>query len=181
MSGPYLASEDSALLRKVLGGYEGERCLEIGAGNAGNITSLARRFTLAVGTDLVKPTMNDWKEGGANFVLADKAGCFRDGVFDLVAFNPPYLAVNVGDDVSVEGGERLEVPMLFLRDAFRVVTRQGRVLMLLDEGADESEFEETAAERGFAIREVASRHLFFGRLLVYELICAQELRLGLQS
>jgi release factor glutamine methyltransferase len=88
---PYLASEDSALLRSALGAYSGETCLEIGAGNGGNLLSLSERFDMVVGTDVVRPDMDDWKEKGPSYVLADGGSCLKDAAFDLVAFNPPYL------------------------------------------------------------------------------------------
>ncbi len=167
MSGtPYLASEDSALIRRVLSGLSGERALEIGAGNCGNLVILAGCFRLAVGTDLIRPGMTDWREEGAELVLSDGASCIRDSSFDLVAFNPPYLRAEVVDR-AVDGGEELEVPKKFMRDAVRVVRPTGKVVFLLDQGADVREFEAICAARGFSIRRVASERGFFEELSVY--------------
>jgi release factor glutamine methyltransferase len=169
MSGePYLASEDSALLREALRSYDGESCLEIGAGNAGNLIDLAGRFALVVGTDVVKPSMRDWKSAGANYVLADVASCLGDSTVELVAFNPPYLAAAEAEDRAVGGGTELEVAVRFLRDALRVVKRSGRVVMLLNDGADPELFEEVCSSVGFTMRRVAARRVFFEELVVYE-------------
>ncbi len=167
MSGAfYTASEDSALLRKALRECSGESALEIGAGNAGNLVDLSDRFALVVGTDLHRPGMQDWREGRANFVLADRASCMRDSAFDLVAFNPPYLRGKIGDG-SVDGGEGLEVPKSFMEESLRVVKGAGKVVFLLYQEADIADFEVICEARGFRIRELASERLFFEKLFVY--------------
>lgn len=163
---PYLSSEDSSLLRKALGGRSGDSCLEIGAGNGGNLAFLAGKFGLVVGTDLVRPRMSDWRDVGADFVLADRASCMRDGSFDLVAFNPPYLANDSGDG-AVDGGKSLDAPKGFLSEAIRVVKNEGEVVFLLNDEADVEEFREVAAEGGFVLRLLASERVFFEELLAF--------------
>jgi len=164
---PYIASEDSTLLRRVVSDYSGRMCLEIGAGNAGTLIELSARFTKAVGTDIVRPAMMDWKKAGVEFVLADGASCLRSSTFDVVAFNPPYIAAQIGVDPAVEGGEELEVPLKFLREALRVVRPDGKVIMLLNDGAELPKFKEVCAGSGFRLRRVASRRVFFEELAVY--------------
>lgn len=162
----YLASEDSALLRRALEGRSGERFLEIGAGNGGNLAQVADRFHLAVGTDLVRPIMTDWKGAGANFVVADGGSCMRDGVFDLVAFNPPYIPGPI-EDRAVDGGLSLEVPKKFLREALRAAKRGGEVVFVLNDEAELEEFHRIALGRGFRLRPLASKKLFFEELTAY--------------
>ncbi len=167
MSGePYLSAEDSRLLREALSGYRGEVFMEIGAGNGGAVVQMAGKFGVSVGVDLVKPSMADWSEAGGDFVLANCASCVRDGCADLVAFNPPYLAGE--GDVAVEGGEGLEVPMKFLKEALRVVKPEGRVVFLLNDEARLDGFEEECSRRGFGMRVVSRRRVFFEELAVYE-------------
>ncbi len=165
---PYLAAEDSALLREAAAGYSGGRCLEIGAGNAGLLVSLSQRFSLAVGTDLVRPWMDDWKGGRAGYVLADRAACFGDRSFDLVAFNPPYLATDGVEDPATDGGTGAQAAMGFLREALRVVKREGAVLMLLNQEAPVKGFVEVCRDAGFALRPLLSKRLFYEELTVYE-------------
>jgi release factor glutamine methyltransferase len=168
MSGSqYLSAEDSALLRKALGGYAGGACLEIGAGNGGNLAELSKRFELVVGTDLDRPSMNDWKDHGGNYILADAATCFRPSAFDVVAFNPPYLAEEVRDR-RTQGGERLEVPKSFLREALRVVRKGGKVVFLLNQEANLHEFEKICAGAGYGMARILSKKLFYEELAVYE-------------
>ena len=163
---PYISSEDSTLLRDVLSRYSGGVCLEIGAGNGGGLILLAKKFRTVVGTDIVWPRMQDWR-GKGEFVIADAASPFVDSTFDLVAFNPPYLREEVRDR-TVDGGRDLEVPARFLREALRVVKKDGRVLMLLNQDADLQRFEEICAGNGFTVRRVAERRIFFEQLVVYE-------------
>jgi len=164
---PYIASEDSGLLRRVLEGESGDSCLEIGAGNGGNLVELSRRYSLVVGTDIVKPTMSDWSEAGANYVLADGATCLRDSAFDLVAFNPPYIAADETGDPAVEGGRSLEVPRAFLREALRAANRRGRIVFLLSDEADVEEFRTECRKRGFGLEKLTSERYFFEELTVY--------------
>ena len=168
MSRPYLASEDSALLRRVLKTCSGGSALEIGAGNCGSLIVLAKSFKTAVGTDIVMPGMTDWKASGADFLMTDGASCLRAGSFDLVTFNPPYLPAEIADDPSTEGGAALEVPMRFLQDALRAVKLTGRIVMLLNDQAPIEEFETECSRNGFRLTKVATKHLFFEDLSVYE-------------
>jgi methylase of polypeptide subunit release factors len=170
MMRPYLASEDSALLREVLKEYSGGGVLEIGAGNGGNLVALANAFGMTVGTDIVQPGMTDWKTSGANFLIADGAACIQTASFDLVAFNPPYLAGEAATDPSTEGGVNLEVPTMFLREALRTVKRTGRIVMLLNDQAPVAEFEAECFRHGFRMAKVATKRLFFEELAVYEAV-----------
>ena len=165
---PYIASEDSALLRSVLQGHSGLRCLEVGAGNGGNLIELSKKFELTVGTDVVEPMMRDWNQRGVQYILADRASCIRDRTFDLVALNPPYLSTDEVVDVAVDGGRKRGVPLKFLREALRVVKDTGEVLILVNDEKPVSELEVECRKRGFSLTKVASRHLFYENLSVYE-------------
>ncbi len=113
--------------------------------------------------------MHDWKDAGADFVLADRGSCMRDESFDLVVFNPPYLESPDVTDVAVDGGVQGEVPLAFLREALRVVKGTGRIMMLLSDGNPVGPFESEGMRRGFRMEKVSERRLFFEKLTVYEL------------
>ena len=165
----YLASDDSALLREKLRDRSGFSCLEIGAGNGGNLIELAARFELAVGTDLVRPEKLEWRSRPGDFVLADGASCFSDESFDLVAFNPPYLPSETIQDVAVDGGRGgIEVPLFFLKEALRVVKKGGRILMLLSSQNSVEEIRQECSKSSFKLSLVAEKRLFYEKLSVYE-------------
>jgi len=166
---PYVSSQDSLLLREAIRGRSGGSCLEIGTGNAGGLIELAKGYDVAAGTDLVAPEAVDWKRGRASVVLADAATCFRDDCFDLVVFNPPYLPSQAIEDPAVDGGlGGMEVPLHFLREAFRVVKRDGKILMLLSSDNPMKEIERECSLGGFKLTKVAEKRLFFEELYVFE-------------
>jgi release factor glutamine methyltransferase len=166
--GPYAAAEDTALLGKAIRGRCKGACLEIGAGNGGNLVDISGNSELAVGTDIVRPGISDWTLAGANYVLADRASCFREGAFDTVVFNPPYLRSEGVRDVAVDAGTDDEVPLAFLREALRVVKDSGRIIMLLSGEKASDRVGEECARRGFVLTRIGGRHLFYEELSVYE-------------
>ena len=167
--GAYVASEDSAALRASLKRYSGGACLEIGAGNGGNLKELSGRFDLAVGTDLIRPRATDWSDAGADYVIADAASCFRPGVFELVAFNPPYVPSEGTTDRAVDGGRGgVEVALRFVYQAIGVLKDGGRVLFLLSSDNPLEWFGHECEKRGLRVREVLSRRLFYESLHVFE-------------
>ena len=168
----YLPSDDTALLIESLSSYSGERCLEIGFGSGVVLAALSQRFSMALGTDVVSlGQARALKRGGAaGIFLADRGSCFREGVFDLVAFNPPYLPSDGVNDVTVDGGEMgVEVPMRFLDDALRVLKPDGIVVVLLSDCGDTRRFLTRAERMGLSILEKGRRRLFYETLITYEL------------
>ena len=166
---PYLSSQDSLLLREAIRGRSGGSCLEIGAGNAGALVELAEVYGIAAGTDLVAPESVEWKGSRGSFVLADAASCFNDESFDLVVFNPPYLPSATIEDVAVDGGiGGVQVTLHFLREAMRVVKKGGRILLLLSSENPLQEIQQVCSEKGFELKKVAEKRLFYEELYVFE-------------
>jgi len=169
--GTYLPSDDTALMVQVLSSVEGGSCLEIGFGSGAVLHALRPRFSLVVGTDITSVDQARAARGSSEAVLADRASCFRDETFDVVAFNPPYLPSGRVEDRAVDGGRGgIEVPMRFLEDALRVVRVGGRIYVLLSDHGDLDGFVSHCAGLGLSIHEVARARLFFESLLVYEII-----------
>ena len=167
--GTYLSSVDSDLLRRALREYGGGTSLEIGAGNGGNLLELGKRFRMVVGTDLIRPRSKVCDEGAcANYVIADGASCLRDGVFDLVAFNPPYIPTEGIEDIAVDGGEGgIEVAVRFLKEALRVVKTSGRIVMLVSSENPVNVLEQECRKEGFFLAPLISMRLFYETLFVY--------------
>jgi release factor glutamine methyltransferase len=172
MTDVYLPAEDTTTLARVLRSYSGASCLEIGFGSGAILSTLVPRFQLVVGTDVLslqQAVSAARASTGAEVVLADRATCFRDGVFDLVVFNPPYLPSESIEDRTVDGGkEGLEVPLAFLDEAFRVLTRGGKVVTILSSEASLDEFGIESETRGLVLEEKSRTALFFENLVVFE-------------
>jgi release factor glutamine methyltransferase len=167
----YLPAEDTYLLMEALAACGGDSCLEIGFGSGALLAGVAGRFRLAVGTDILH--LEDAKQSRAasvDLVLADAAKCFREGVFDLVFFNPPYLPSDRIEDAAVDGGRGgTQVPISFLREALRAMKENGTVMVLLSEAGDVGSFLECCKSLGLYVEPVAERNLFYEKLVVFKI------------
>jgi release factor glutamine methyltransferase len=123
---------------------------------------------MVVGTDILTPGQALLAKGPAEVVLADRASCFRERAFDVVAFNPPYLPSGAINDAAVDGGPGgVEVPMAFLDDALRVVKEGGTIVVLLSDHGDLDTFLSRCAALGLSVKEEATSRLFYESLVVY--------------
>jgi release factor glutamine methyltransferase len=170
----YVYSEDSKLLGRVLSSVEGcGSYLEIGAGGAGNLLLISGRnlFATVVGTYL----SNLWsarKELPENveLVKTDRATCFRENTFDLVAFNPPYVPSLMVQDPTTDGGPGgMKVPLEFLASGLDVLKANGRIVMLLSSEDSLSELEIFCNNHGLFATKIAEEKLFFESLFVYSI------------
>jgi release factor glutamine methyltransferase len=154
------------MLRDSLGPFSGDSCLEIGFGSGAVLASVSGRFRLAVGTDTIG--LGDARHARGpqvELVLADRATCFRDGVFDLVFFNPPYLPSGPIEDEAVDGGPTgIEVPVSFLEEGLRVLRGEGAIVALLSSEGDLKSFLSHCSALGLTVESVAERRLFYETL-----------------
>ena len=174
----YLPAEDTDLLKKALEPFSGGSCLEIGFGSGAVLASVSRRFQLAVGTDVIGVDEARLARGaGFELVLADRATCFRDGVFDLVFFNPPYLPSLRVEDRAVDGGPGgVEVPVSFLEEGLRVLKKDGTIVALLSTEGDLQYFLSHCGDLGLAVDTITEKRLFYETLSVFTIRRARETR-----
>jgi release factor glutamine methyltransferase len=167
----YLPAEDTLLLRKALEGFKGDACLEIGFGSGVVLRDMAARFRLAAGTDITGLEESESaRSPGIDLVLANKATCFRDQVFDLVFFNPPYLPSQGIEDKAVDGGRGgIEVANSFLEDGLRAMKTDGAVVALMSDKGDLRSFVDRCEKSGAEIEEIAQEKLFYERLVVFKI------------
>ncbi len=167
----YTYAEDSKFMGDVLSTLEpGLSFLEIGVGNGGNQRVVRNKFGLVVGTDVVYPHEAKLENPFAEMIAADRASCFRSSVFDVVAFNPPYIPTDAIQDRAVDGGQGgVEVPIAFLESALTVVKGTGKILLLLSSEDDMKTFEKFCSRNHVYVRKIAERRLFFETLTIFEL------------
>jgi len=174
----YQPAEDSKLLADaVVESVEaGDRLLDVGTGS-GYVAHRAREAGASVvGSDLNPHACRQAAEAGIPVVRADLTTAFRDGVFDVVTFNPPYLPTapeQEWDDWmerALSGGEDGRAAIApFLDDVGRVLAPDGTAFLLVSTLTDPDVVRERAAENGLSTTEVASESHTFERLLVLAL------------
>ena len=184
----YQPAEDSALLAEAVVDHARGRFLEVGTGSGWVAERAARdaEVTRVVASDVNPHACESARERGAALraeghlgieaVRANLVDPFRDGAFDTVAFNPPYLPTdpdNEWDDwmeSALSGGESgRKFLNPFVDDVGRVLADGGRVLLLV---SSLTGFEEVVARveaRGFDHETVVQESYPFETLSVLRL------------
>ena len=167
----YLPAEDTQLLIQALKDSSGGACLEIGFGSGAVIASVAKRFEVAAATDVLDLEQAAMaRTDGVDLVISDRASCFRDGSFDLVFSNPPYLPSASVEDRAVDGGPAgVEVPERFVEEGNRVLRRGGEMLVLLSDKGDLAGFQARCESMGLTAEPVSRRKVFYENLVVFRL------------
>lgn len=174
----YQPAEDSHLLAETAREYasEGDIALDVGTGSGYVATAVAERDAGVIASDLSPLACREAHQTGLPVVQANLVEPFRDGVFDLVTFNPPYLPTppeQERDDWmehALSGGaDGRAVIVPFLKTVRRVLAPGGTALLLVSTLTDVDAVREAAAEGGLKARAVAEESHPFERLVVLEL------------
>jgi len=175
----YQPAEDSRLLADAVveAASADDAVLDAGTGS-GYVGRRIRSETgaFAVGADLNPEACRQAAAAGLPVVRADLFGPFRDGSFDVVCCNPPYLPTppdrEWGDpmeDALSGGPDGRAVVDPFLAGVGRVLSRGGRAFLLISTLTGPDEVRETAAGSGLDATVVAEESHPFERLLVLRL------------
>lgn len=178
----YQPAEDSRLLAETavddLSGTPADRTLEVGTGS-GYVAERVDDETevRALGSDLNPHACTQTRDRGVEVVRADLLAPFRDGAFDAVLFNPPYLPSDPDaerDDwmeVALSGGEDgRAVIEPFLAAADRVLAPEGAVYLLVSSLTGVDEVVELAADAGFSAVALRDESFPFETLTVLKLV-----------
>jgi release factor glutamine methyltransferase len=175
----YEAAEDSHLLaRAAVERVESDDLvLDVGTGS-GYVAATVAETTDArvVGSDLNPHACRRAREAGVEAVRADLVAPFRDGTFDWVLFNPPYLPTAEDEERddwmerALSGGESgREVVDPFLDAVRRVLAPGGGVLLLVSSLTGIDAVRDRARENGLTTRVVSEESFPFERLVVLSL------------
>ncbi|PSP84604.1 methyltransferase [Halobacteriales archaeon QS_1_68_17] len=171
----YQPAEDSQLLAEaaVEAVAPGHLALDVGTGSGYVAATLAERGARVVGSDLNPHACEAASERGIPVVRANLVDPFRDGVFDLVVFNPPYLPTDPDEERgdwmarALSGGEDgRAVVEPFLASVGRVLAPAGEVYLLVSTLTGVDAVRELAADAGFDAETVATESFPFEKLVV---------------
>ncbi|WP_049970878.1 HemK2/MTQ2 family protein methyltransferase [Haladaptatus cibarius] len=176
----YQPAEDSHLLAEVAAGDidESDLVLEVGTGS-GYVSEFVKNETNArvLGSDVNPHACANARERGVEAVRADLVSPFRDGGFDAVLFNPPYLPTDPDEERddwmerALSGGESgREVIDPFLDAVGRVLAPDGRVYLLVSSLSGVEEVVSRASENGFSAVALRDESFPFETLSILKLV-----------
>lgn len=179
----YQPAEDSGLLADAAiadlrGDATADLVLEVGTGSGYVAERVAEETGARVlGSDVNPHACEQARERGVETVRADLLDPFRDGSFDAVLFNPPYLPTDPDverDDwmaVALSGGEDgRAVVEPFLAEVGRVLADGGVVYLLVSSLAGVDAVVESAAAEGFSAVALRDESFPFETLTVLKLV-----------
>jgi release factor glutamine methyltransferase len=175
----YQPAEDSRLLAESALGYvdQTDLVLDVGTGSG----YVAGRLAKETGADVVATDLNPHacrqaREARLRVVRADLLGPVRDGVLDVVVFNPPYLPTDAdnewGDwmERALSGGTTgREVIEPFLADLRRVLRPRGEAFLLVSSLTGVETVREQARANGLTSMVLDSESHSFEKLVVLHL------------
>ena len=178
----YQPAEDSRLLAGAVVADRDEAredlLLEVGTGSGYVAEQVAERTGARVlGSDLNPHACAQARGRGVETVRADLLAPFRDGVFDAVLFNPPYLPTDPDDErddwmeLALSGGEdgrRVVEP--FLSAVGRVLAPDGAVYLLVSSLAGVDDVVALAGAEGFSAVALRDESFPFETLSVLKLV-----------
>jgi len=174
----YQPAEDTRLLAEVARERvdAGECVLDVGTGSGFVGAVAAENDATVVGVDVNPHACRQARGQGLPVVRGNLTHPFRDGVFDTVLFNPPYLPTPPeveGDDWQERalsgGADGRRVIEPFLADVGRVLAPDGSVLLLVSSLSGIEAVTDFAADRGLRATEAAAEKHAFERLVVLRL------------
>lgn len=172
----YPVKEDSLLLCKFIKKYCNGKVLDMGTGS-GVLALEAMKYSEDVtAVDINKEVVKFVKSKGVKVYFSDLFSKVK-GKFDLIMFNPPYLAlekeycgmkldVNYVNDVALVGGKKgYETLERFFKKVRKFLNPNGKVLIVVSSLTPK--VEEILKENGFKFKILGRERIFFEELKVY--------------
>ena len=174
----YSPQDDSYLLLEAIKEIRGKYALEIGCGSGVILESLIKRVEFVIGSDInyeaIITTNNRIKKSGllnkVELVQCNSASAFKNCIFDIVVFNPPYLPSDGDMDISVSGGKKgIELTIKWVLEAKKVLKPKGKIYFVSSSLSHQNELINYCNSAGFFIRKIVSKKLFFEELTIFEI------------
>lgn len=167
----YVPSDDTFLLADCIRQYSGRWALEIGVGSGVLLNLLEKNFANVAGSDIDLRALEHCRgRSGAMLACCDAASAFA-GRFDLIVSNPPYLPDDDKiSDATVHGGPKgIEMTIHFIQSALPLLTRGGKMLLVVSSLADSSALDQMVLEKKIHKKVAKEKKLFYETLSVVEL------------
>lgn len=172
----YNPSDDSYLLLRCVEVSPGQSFLEMGAGTglvALHAAKLGAKVTAAdVNPKAVECTRRNAARNGIRLEVV-RSDLFEKvtGIFDVIAFNPPYLPGTASSTSWVEkawagGEEGSEMALEFLANAWRHLAPGGSIFMVLSSVGGLMSLLKGARER-YESEMLEEKHMFFESIYAY--------------
>lgn len=174
----YDPSDDSYLLLKVVEVRSGETFLEVGSGTGLVAVHAAKLGAKVVASDASPHAVACTRRNAArnNVRLeAVQSDLFENvgGIFDVIAFNPPYLPGEVTSTSWLErawsgGEEGSEIAVRFLDQAWKHLAPGGRIYIILSSIGGLTSVLRSFRDR-YDSEMLAEQHMFFESIFAYRL------------
>lgn len=174
----YQPAEDSGLLAQAAVEYPvSGSVLEVGTGSGWVAQQVGEKTDArALGSDINPHACRQARERGVETIRGNLLAPFRDGAFDAVLFNPPYLPTDPDNEWSdwmehaLSGGESgRELIDPFLDGVGRVLTPDGVVFLLVSSLTGYEEVVARAEANGFSAEVAVQESYPFETLTVLAL------------
>jgi release factor glutamine methyltransferase len=176
----YPPSEDTFLLEEAIPKFERNLAIDVGTGSGYLAFSLSEFIKYVIATDIeknsVKYALNISKKKkihNVDFVVTNLFDCFRNDIFDLVVFNPPYLPYNgITTEIDIQtvfNVKNKNVIIEFLRKLKNVLKRNGECYIVLSSLSPVNEIINFIESQGLKHEKVSSKRFFFEEIFVLKL------------
>ena len=173
----YNPSDDSYLILETIEVNSGERFLDMGCGSGLIAVHAAKAGADVVAADInphaVDCTRRNAHKNGVRLEVV-QSNLFEQlhGSFDVIAFNPPYLALEEKSTSWIEkswsGGEDgADVAGPFLEQAHRYLAPNGRIYMILSSLGGLRTLLRTA-KKHYRSELIEEKHMFFESIFAYQ-------------
>ena len=172
----YGVGEDTLLLLETIRTCHTKVALELGVGSGVVALELSKESSWVVGTDLDMAALRETQQccdakENIELVCCDAASAFRQRVFGLIVFNPPYLPGNEALDLATDGGmDGIEVTLKWIQSARQTLRKGGSMIFISSSLSNRKDLLMKIRNFGIEVIPVNKKKLFFEDLIAYKII-----------